>query len=623
VRRTAFEQGRIRWLVIGPFLVVVALLAGLVVISVDMLSAVRAFVGGESLWSKGQKEAVYQLSRYVASHDPLDYQRFQAALAVPLADRRARLALEQTPPDLGAARQGFLEGGNHVDDVDDLIHLFLRFQRIGFMADAIALWTAADQHVIELGDLARQIHERVAVGDTGSPELRTLKEQVPGLGERLTDRALRFSAVLGEASRTARRVVIVITLLLAAGLTVGGVLLTGHMLRQQARVERALRDSNERWTLAAEAAGMGLFDWDLRTGQTTLDARAAALYGLPAEPVTVKAGMLAREIIHPDDAARVRAAMRQIIAHPAPATLRYRVVLNGAVRHIQANSCARFEDKNGADGVGTGMVGILRDVSDEVRAAQLQLDKDAAERAYRSMSQFLSRVSHELRTPLNAVIGFTELMQTDTVDPLTSTQAQRMQLVLDAGRHLLALIDDVLDLSSLDDGPMALPLQPVALVPVLQASLNQIEAMAVAQQVSLISELPHAELRVLADARRLEQVLLNLLSNAIKYNRPSGEVHLSCEREGDAVSITVRDTGLGLRTDQIEQLFQPFNRLGAQFTKVQGSGLGLVITQELVKRMDGSLTVDSTEGVGTRMVVRLRAVPEQPDSGTPQAATGT
>jgi signal transduction histidine kinase len=302
--------------------------------------------------------------------------------------------------------------------------------------------------------------------------------------------------------------------------------------------------------------------------------------------------------------------MSQTIAHPAPVTIRYRVVVKGAVRHIQANFGARLPDKDGADGVGVGMVGILRDVSDEMHAAQLQLDKDAAERAYRSMSQFLSRVSHELRTPLNAVLGFTELMQTDPVDPLTPTQTQRMQLVLDAGRHLLALIDDVLDLSSLDDGPMALPLQPVALMPVLQASLNQVEPMALAQRVNLISELPHAELRVQADARRLEQVLLNLLSNAIKYNRTSGgEVHLSCEREGDAVSITVRDTGLGLRTDQIEQLFQPFNRLGAQFTKVRGSGLGLVITQELVKRMDGSLTVESTEGVGTRMVVRLRAVP--------------
>jgi len=613
VLRAALELGRIRWLVIGPFLGVVALLAGLAVASVDTLSAVRAFVGGESLWSKGQKEAVYQLSRYVASYDALDYQRFQKALAVPLGDRRARVALEQTPPDLGAAYRGFLEGGNHADDVDGLVQLFLRFRRVGFMADAIALWTAADLQIMELDDLGRQIHERLATGDTGSPELRALKARLPELGERLTERALRFSAVLGEASRTARRLVIVVTLLLAAGLTLAGVLLTSHMLKQQSRVERALRESNDRWVLAAEAAGMGLYDWDLRTGKATLDARAAALYGLPAEPVTVEAASLSRDILHPDDAARFRAAMSQTIAHPAPVMVRYRVVLNGVERHIQANSCARFQEQDGADGVGVGMVGILRDVSDEMHAAQLQLDKDAAERAYRSMGEFLSRVSHELRTPLNAVLGFTELMQTDPVDPLTPTQAQRLQRVLDSGRHLLALINDILDLGSLDEGQAMLPVQPVALAPVLQASLNQIETMAHAQQVSVVPDLPHAELLVMADARRLEQVLVNLLSNAVKYNRPSGEVHLSCEREGDAVSITVRDTGLGLRPDQVEQLFQPFNRLGAQFSKVQGSGLGLVITQELVKRMGGSLTVESTEGVGTRMVVHLRAAPAVPD----------
>ena len=618
--RAALELGRIRWLVIGPFLGVVALLAGLAVASVDTLSAVRAFVGGESLWSKGQKEAVYQLSRYVASYDALDYQRFQKALAVPLGDRRARVALEQTPPDLGAAYRGFLEGGNHADDVDGLVQLFLRFRRVGFMADAIALWTAADLQIMELDDLGRQIHERLATGDTGSPELRALKARLPELGERLTERAQRFSAVLGEASRTARRLVIVVTLLLAAGLTLAGVLLTSHMLKQQSRVERALRESNDRWVLAAEAAGMGLYDWDLRTGKATLDARAAALYGLPAEPVTVEAASLSRDILHPDDAARFRAAMSQTIAHPAPVMVRYRVVLNGVERHIQANSCARFQEQDGADGVGVGMVGILRDVSDEMHAAQLQLDKDAAERAYRSMGEFLSRVSHELRTPLNAVLGFTELMQTDPVDPLTPTQAQRLQRVLDSGRHLLALINDILDLGSLDEGREAmLPVQPVALAPVLQASLNQIETMAHAQQVSVVPDLPQAELLVMADARRLEQVLVNLLSNAVKYNRPSGEVHLSCEREGDAVSITVRDTGLGLRPDQVEQLFQPFNRLGAQFSKVQGSGLGLVITQELVKRMGGSLTVESTEGVGTRMVVHLRAAPAVPD----QSVAGT
>ena len=109
---------------------------------------------------------------------------------------------------------------------------------------------------------------------------------------------------------------------------------------------------------------------------------------------------------------------------------------------------------------------------------------------------------------------------------------------------------------------------------------------------------------------------MNLLSNAITYNRVGGEVELSCEREGDAVSISVRDTGPGLRAEQIEQLFQPFNRLGAEFSKVQGSGLGLVITQQLIKRMQGSLTVDSTEGVGTRMVVRLQAAPVAQSAGS-------
>ena len=121
------------------------------------------------------------------------------------------------------------------------------------------------------------------------------------------------------------------------------------------------------------------------------------------------------------------------------------------------------------------MVGILRDVSDEMRAAELQLEKEAAERAYRAKGEFLSRVSHELRTPLNAVLGFTELMQTDPADPLTPAQKQRVQHVLDAGRHLLALINDILDLGSLDESAAPLPVQPVALAPVLQASLNQVE----------------------------------------------------------------------------------------------------------------------------------------------------
>jgi signal transduction histidine kinase len=596
-----------RWLMIGPFLVVVALLATLAVASVDILSAVRAYVGGESLWSKGQKDAVFYLNRYIDTHDPVDYLRFQNALAVPLGDRRARIALGQDPPDLDTARLGFLAGANHPDDVEGMIDLFLRFRRVSFMADAITIWAAADERLAELNVLALQVHEHIRVGDTDSPELQVLVAGLPELNTRLTELEELFSATLGQASRTARRLVLIITLVLAAGLTVGGLFLTGYMLRQQAQVEHALRESNERWALAAEAAGMGLFEWDLHSGHASMDARAAALYGLHGPVAGTEVSDLTRDMVHPEDAARFRAAVSQLIAHPAPSTQRYRLLLpGGVVRHIEAIANVN----RNYDGVGVRMVGVLRDVSDQMRAAELQLEKEAAERAYRAKGEFLSRVSHELRTPLNAVLGFAELVQTDPVDLPTPTQKQRIQHVLDAGRHLLALINDILDLSSLDESAAPLPVSPVALAPALQNSLSHVETLARAQQVVLEVVLPERALCVLADARRLEQVFTNLLSNAIKYNRVGGEVGVLCECVDDEVRVTVRDTGPGLRPDQLEQLFQPFNRLGAEFSKVQGSGLGLVITQQLVKRMGGSLQVHSTEGVGTRMVVRLRAAPQ-------------
>jgi len=605
VLRKALHLGRIRWLVIAPFLVVVALLVGLVVVSADILSAARAYVGGESLWSKGQKDAAYHLGRYVQSRHPTDYARVTAALAVPLGDRRAREALQRKPPDHAAAREGLLEGGNHADDVDGMIRLFLRFGRVNFMAEAIAIWTEADGRLAEFAAVAAQIHERIEAGDTAaSPALQALTTRLPRLNEELTALERDFSATLGRASRTARDLVLLMSLLLASGLTAGGVALTAYMLRQQSQSEEQLQESNDRWALAAEAGGLGLFVWDLHGGNTTLDARAAELLGLAPQARVIRSTDLARETVHPDDQARVRAAMSQVIARPAPLHVRYRVQdPGGAARQIEAIASMRPPRR----GDGAHLVGIVRDVSATVRAAELQLEKEAAERAARAKGEFLSRVSHELRTPLNAVLGFTELMRTDRSEPLTRTQEQRARLVQEAGRGLLALINDILDFGAVDSDTEPLSGEPVRLAPVLQASLQQIEPMAREQQVRLGADLPDAEVCVLADARRLGQVFNNLLSNAIKYNRPGGEVQIACAREGDAVVVSVRDTGPGMSPAQVAQLFQPFNRLGAEYSKVQGSGLGLVISRQLVKRMGGSLDVESAEGEGTCMTVRLRA----------------
>jgi signal transduction histidine kinase len=607
VRRDAEVLAHKRWwLVVGPLLVIVGLLAALTAKSVDLLSSARAYVGGESLWSKGQKDAVYHLERYIATREPAEYRAFEAALKVPLGDRRGRLALEQSPPDREVARQGLLAGGNHPDDVEGMIDLYVRFRHVSFMAAAIDIWAEGDEQIAQLAALGREVETRISAGDKGSPELAALAAELPHLNRRLTELEERFSTTLGEASRTVSRLVLAITIALMVVLTAGAMLLARSLMRAQARAEDELRLANERWTLAAAAAGIGLFDWDLNAKRSRIDARGAALYGLPPEPVEREGGTLTLSRIHPDDAPIFRSALAQAIAHPDSTTVRYRVLLEGGQeRHIEA--VARVHHGRGA---GPRLIGTLRDVTGEIKAAQLQLDKEAAERSSRAKSEFLSRVSHELRTPLNAVLGFAELLHTDPREPLTPVQAERAQHVLDAGRHLLALIDDILNLSEADDAATApLPLQPVLLSAVLAAGVERLRPMADRQEVKVEAALPAEALYVQADPRRLSQVLAHLLSNAIKYNRRGGEVKVSCEPAGDEVCIRVHDTGPGLRPDQLAQLFQPFNRLGAESSRHPGSGLGLVVVQRLLHRQRGRMELTSTAGIGTWVTVHLQAAP--------------
>jgi PAS domain S-box-containing protein len=592
-----------RWIVIGPFLAVVALLAALGAEGVDILSAARAYVGGESLWSKGQKDAVYNLGRYIESHDEADWRKFEGALAVPLGDRQARTELDQPEPDLARVREGFLAGGNHPDDIAGLIRLYRHFGRIPFMAEAIAIWAEGDVGIAELHALAQRVHALVAAGRADTPELRATLAQLPALNERLTDLEQRFSAKLGEASRTAQRLVLVATLVLASILALLGVVLTSRILRRQRLAEQALRASNERWEMAGEAAGIGVFDWDVRARRIALDVRAAALYGIALERPGVVATARTRAAIHPDDLPRLREALRRAVRERAPLSQRYRVRHpDGTERHVELSA------HGGGDGEAMRLIGILWDVTDDVQAEQLQLDKEAAERANRAKTEFLSRVSHELRTPLNAILGFAQLMQVDRSDPLSPAQATRVGHVLAGGQHLLGLINDVLDLTSIDQGAFALAARDIDLAALLRDCVQRAEPLAQAHRVTIVFRPAQEDWRAHADPLRLAQVFANLLTNAIKYNRPAGRVDITLAREADAFAVSVRDQGKGLSAAKLGQLFQPFNRLGAEYSKVQGSGLGLVITRQLIERMGGALDIASTPEVGSTFTVRIPQV---------------
>jgi PAS domain S-box-containing protein len=262
-----------------------------------------------------------------------------------------------------------------------------------------------------------------------------------------------------------------------------------------------------------------------------------------------------------------------------------------------------------------------KDVTDLKLAEQAADSARAeAEQANLAKSEFLSRMSHELRTPLNAVIGFGQLLELDDLDP---RQREGVEQIVKAGRHLLQLINEVLDISRIESGTMSLSLEPVHLGSVLADALSLIRPLADEAEVRLNADPARfSDLHVLADHQRLKQVLINLLSNAIKYNRRGGETSVRCDALPEGrVEVAIVDTGPGMTAEMLERLFDPFDRLGAERTDVEGTGLGLALSMRLMEAMGGTIKAESQPEAGTTMRLELeRAEEPQLEASTRKAA---
>jgi len=261
------------------------------------------------------------------------------------------------------------------------------------------------------------------------------------------------------------------------------------------------------------------------------------------------------------------------------------------------------------------------DVTELRQAEQARESQAAAEAASRAKTAFLARMSHELRTPLNAVLGFAQLMRRDSEDRLTPMDQERLEHIHKAGWHLLSLVNDVLDVSSIESGQLGLQTRDVALAPLLDDVVQIAVPLALQSGVELVTEGVSGDPSVVrADPVRLRQVLINLLSNAIKYNRVGGIARLRVGRETARVWVEVIDTGIGMTGQQLAHLYEPFNRLGRERGGIEGTGLGLSLTRQLVHQMGGALEIDSRPGEGTRARVTLPAADvESGDAARPQS----
>jgi len=355
--------------VIWPFCVAIVLLVALSIFQADVMSAMRAYVGGESLWSKGQKDAYFHLDRYVREFDESDYRKFQQAIAICLGDRVAREELDKPRPDLDVARRGFLDGGNDPADVPGLIWLFRYFHNVDGVATAIDIWSRADLLIAELTQTAAELHAQVHA-HAGSAQLQPFADRIASINARLVPLELGFSSTLGESSRRTEELLNVLLLSIGSIFLLLGAMLSRRALRLREHAVAALAISEERYALAVEGANDGIWDYDVVNQRVFYSQRVRDMLGYDESVLGADPEDLQRVIVA-DDYPAARAAVHRHWLERRASVLRYRMRMrtaDGRVLWILARSKTIYA----ADGTPLRMAGSYTDITEQVEN-ELQL----------------------------------------------------------------------------------------------------------------------------------------------------------------------------------------------------------------------------------------------------------
>lgn len=381
----------------------------------------------------------------------------------------------------------------------------------------------------------------------------------------------------------------------------------------------ALKENEHRLNLSQIYANIGTWDWVIDTGELYWSERIWALFGHINDAVETSYDNFI-SAVHPDDREIVQEAVNRCVEYGEEYNIEHRVVWSDGSVHWLHESGNVLRDEEGRP---LRMLGVVQDIDSRKRAElaliesenQLKEAKDIAEKANFAKSQFLTNMNHELRTPMNAIIGFAQLMQLDDKNPLSQSQTEYADEILSAGDHLLDLISEVLNLSMIEAGELDIVIEPVDFSTLIDECKQLVAPQAQEQGIEIIlmyegvettcQQLPQKNCFVLGDKIKLKQALLNILSNAVKYNSPSGKIIIHCEQKHEAIRISVTDTGDGLTEEQQKRLFTPFERLDAKQTPVEGTGIGLVITKNIIELMNGKIGVKSQSEKGCTFWIEL------------------
>lgn len=401
-------------------------------------------------------------------------------------------------------------------------------------------------------------------------------------------------------------------------------------ITERKRAEFAAARANRRLAEAMRIARLGTLEHELATHRIHCSAEIFELLETAEDDVDCSCAGLMR-YVHPDDAADMRARYEHAINSGDVYEIEHRIVAaSGTVKWIHV----RGELEGWDDGRPAVSRLVVQEVTDRVEAQRVARDRELLDQIARAQSDILSRVSHELRTPLHAVLGFAEIVERLEAANLSARACGHLGHIRESARHLLTMVDDILELGRLQSGGIVFDIRPLRIGPIVGEVVGMLEPVAAQNGVTLKSDVTDPSLCAHADWNRLRQILINLVGNAIKYNKPHGEVTVQAKPIGlDRLAIAVIDTGIGIPADGLERLFEPFYRVSqAERQNVKSSGLGLAIARNLAQGMGGDIEVESEIGAGSTFVVTLRraaqsdhtptsvatadAVEEAPDAGT-------
>jgi diguanylate cyclase (GGDEF)-like protein/PAS domain S-box-containing protein len=362
--------------IVWPFLVIVVVLLVVSAQSMDLLLATRSYSEGESLWSKGQKRAIFYLLRYTETRAPADYQQYLVSIAVPKGDEKARIEMQKPNPDEAIAWQGFVEGRNHPEDIERMIMLFRRFKDLWYMREIIELWTQGDLYVREVTVIADELNARVVADDVSETEMRAFRDRLLAIDTLLTPLTDKFSRLLGEATRITKMLLLILNLAVAGTLVPIGMFLSNRMARRREEAEAALKLSEERFNLAVEGSNDGLWDWDIASEKVYYSPRFKRLLGFrPNEFEDTTGNLMSR--VHPDDSDLVGNAFRAHFEQGKLFDVEMRVAIkSGEYRWFRVRGQS-VSDENGR---AVRMAGSMTDITDRQKAAaELFSEKERAQ----------------------------------------------------------------------------------------------------------------------------------------------------------------------------------------------------------------------------------------------------